>query len=102
MGEYANDVLVSTDWLAENIDNPDVRIVEVDEDTEAYERGHIRNALGVNWKSDLQDSLRRDFISGPAFAKRPDKSGATRDPPAVLSGGTTNGSPSSAYCTFRY
>ena len=53
MGEYANDVLVSTDWLAENIDNPDVRIVEVDEDTEAYERGHIRNALGVNWKSDL-------------------------------------------------
>jgi thiosulfate/3-mercaptopyruvate sulfurtransferase len=67
MGEYANDVLVSTDWLAENIDNPDVRIVEVDEDTEAYERGHIRNALGVNWKSDLQDPLRRDFISGPDF-----------------------------------
>ena len=69
MGEYANDVLVGTDWLAENIDNPDVRIVEVDEDTEAYERGHIRNALGVNWKSDLQDSLRRDFISGPDFEK---------------------------------
>src|ERR1700756_641230 len=69
MGEYANDVLVSTDWLAENIDNPDVRIVEVDEDTEAYDRGHIRNALGVNWKSDLQDPLRRDFISGPDFEK---------------------------------
>ena len=45
MGEYANDVLVSTDWLAENIDNPDVRIVEVDEDTEAYERGHIRKRI---------------------------------------------------------
>ena len=69
MGEYANDVLVTTDWLGENIDNPDVRIIEVDEDTEAYERGHIRNAAGVNWKGDLQDPLIRDFISAAGFEK---------------------------------
>ena len=51
MGAYAKDVLVSTDWLAENLDNPDVRIIEVDEDTEAYKRGHIRNAVGLHWRS---------------------------------------------------
>ena len=44
MAGYAKDVLVDTDWVAENLDNPDIRIVEVDEDTAAYDRGHIRNA----------------------------------------------------------
>ena len=102
MGDYANDVLVGTDWLAENIDNPDVRIVEVDEDTEAYERGHIRNALGVNWKSDLQDPLRRDFISGPDFEKLLDRSGVTKDTTVVLYGGNNNWFASYAYWYFRY
>ena len=64
MAGYAKDVLVDTDWVAENIDNPDIRLIEVDEDTAAYERGHIRNAIGLNWRNDLQDALRRDFELG--------------------------------------
>jgi thiosulfate/3-mercaptopyruvate sulfurtransferase len=102
MADYANDVLVSTDWAAENTDNPDVRLVEVDEDTEAYDRGHIRNAVGLNWKSDLQDPLRRDFISGPDFEKLLDRIGVTKDTLVVLYGGNNNWFASYAYWYFRY
>src|SRR5207247_213096 len=84
MGTYAKDVLVDTDWVAENIDNPDIRLIEVDEDTAAYERGHIRNAVGLNWKSDLQDPLRRDFVDEKAFATLMDKAGVTPDTEVIL------------------
>ena len=63
MGEYAKDVLVSTDWVEEHRSDANVVVVEVDEDTEAYGRGHIPGAIAWNWRSDLQDPLRRDFIS---------------------------------------
>jgi thiosulfate/3-mercaptopyruvate sulfurtransferase len=102
MGEYANDVLVSTDWLAENIDNPDIRIVEVDEDTSAYERGHIRNAAGVNWRGDLQDALIRDFIGPDDFGKLADRLGITNDTLVVLYGGNNNWFATYAYWYFRY
>jgi thiosulfate/3-mercaptopyruvate sulfurtransferase len=48
-------LLVSTDWLAANLDDPNIRVVEVDEDTDAYARGHIPGAVAVNWNTDLQD-----------------------------------------------
>ncbi|MFN2614695.1 MAG: sulfurtransferase [Actinomycetota bacterium] len=102
MGEYAKDVLVSTDWLAENIDNPDVRIVEVDEDTSAYDRGHVRNAIGVNWKSDLQDPLIRDFIGPKEFEKLMDRLGIGNETGVVLYGGNNNWFASYAYWYFKY
>jgi len=102
MSGYANDVLVTTDWLAENLDNPDIRVLEVDEDTTAYERGHIRNAIGVNWKTDLQDEVRRDFLGPDAFARLMDRYGITPETLVVLYGGNNNWFASYAYWYFRY
>ena len=102
MAGYAKDVLVDTDWVAENLDNPDIRIVEVDEDTAAYDRGHIRNAVGLNWRSDLQDPLRREFVSAEGFGKLMDKVGVTPGTEVVLYGGNNNWFAAYAYWYFRY
>ncbi|MQA17680.1 MAG: sulfurtransferase, partial [Pseudonocardiaceae bacterium] len=56
------EVLVETEWLAGHLDDSAVRVVEVDEDTTAYEKGHIPHALGWNWFVDLHDPLRRDYV----------------------------------------
>ena len=102
MGGYANDVLVDTDWAAENLDNPDVRLVEVDEDTTAYDRGHIRNAIGLHWREDLQDPLKREFVSAEQFARLMDKVGIAPDTEVVLYGGNNNWFAAYAYWYFRY
>src|SRR5207245_6358074 len=62
MSSYANDVLVETDWLAEHAKDPKVRVFEVDVDTTAYEQGHVDGAIGLNWKTDLQQHPVRDLI----------------------------------------
>src|SRR5687767_12443238 len=87
MSSYANDVLVTTDWLSDHIDDPEIRILEVDEDTTAYERGHVRNAVGINWRADLQDGLRRDFLSAESFAKLMDSLGVTPETLVIIYGG---------------
>jgi thiosulfate/3-mercaptopyruvate sulfurtransferase len=102
MAGYAKDVLIDTDWVAENLDNPDVRIVEVDEDTAAYDRGHIRNAVGLNWREDLQDPLKRDFVGPDDFAKLMDKAGVTPGTEVILYGGNNNWFAAYAYWYFRY
>ncbi len=102
MGEFARDVLVNTDWLAENLDNPDIRVVDVDEDTEAFERGHIRNAVGLHWKNDLQDPVQRDFIGPEDFATLQDRIGVGTDTTVVLYGGNNNWFASYAYWYYRY
>ena len=62
--DYANrEVLVDTDWLEQLVDDPSIAIVEVDEDPAAYEKGHIPNAISINWATELHDSVRRDFVS---------------------------------------
>ncbi|MCC6426970.1 MAG: sulfurtransferase [Phycisphaerales bacterium] len=64
MSQYANpDVLVSTDWLAANLNNPGQRIVEISVDPKLYEAGHIPGAVNLNWNTELQDQLRRDIAS---------------------------------------
>ncbi len=63
------EVLVSTDWVARNIDNPDLRIVESDEDVLLYNTGHIPNAVKIDWQTELQDQLRRDYINKEKFEK---------------------------------
>lgn len=63
MSAYANpEALVETDWLAERIGNESIRIIEVDEDVTAYEKGHIPGAVGWNWFEQLHDPVRRDFV----------------------------------------
>jgi thiosulfate/3-mercaptopyruvate sulfurtransferase len=70
MAEYAKpDVLVSTDWLEEHLDDPAVRAIEVDEDTEAYEKGHVRGAVGWNWTTDLHSKGGRDYRDQAGFSE---------------------------------
>jgi thiosulfate/3-mercaptopyruvate sulfurtransferase len=93
--------LVTTDWLSEHLDDPSIRIVEVDEDTDAYGRGHVRNAVAVNWNSDLQDPLRRDFVSPEAFAQLQDRLGIGNDTTVVLYGGNNNWFAAYAYWYYK-
>src|SRR6202044_3180434 len=62
-----NDVLVDADWVEAHLDDPKVAVVEVDEDTSAYEKNHIRNAIRIDWRRDLQDPVRRDFVNKEQF-----------------------------------
>ena len=65
MSEYANDVLVDTQWVEDHLDDESIRIVEVDENPALYAEAHIPGAIGFDWKKDLQDQVKRDFL-GPA------------------------------------
>ncbi|MEE8219773.1 MAG: sulfurtransferase, partial [bacterium] len=68
MKEYANpEVLVTTEWVAEHLDDPGVRIVESDEDVILYEVGHVPGAVKVDWHTELQDQLIRDYVNAEAF-----------------------------------
>ena len=96
-----DDVLVTTDWLADHLTDPDIRIVEVDEDTDAYGRGHIPGAVAVNWNTDLQDPLRRDFIDPEQFAKLQDSIGVTPTTTVILYGGNNNWFAAYAYWYYK-
>ncbi len=93
--------LVTADWVAENINNPAVVIVEVDEDTTLYAQGHIENAITFNWREDLQDGLRRDIISKEGFEALLSKSGIANDTTVVLYGGNNNWFATYAYWYFK-
>jgi hypothetical protein len=61
---YAHpEALVSTDWVAQHLDDKNIRLIEVDVDTTQYEQGHVRGAIGWNWHTQLQDQLRRDIVA---------------------------------------
>ena len=64
-----SDVLVSADWVQSNLDADHVVFVEVDEDTSAYDGGHIAGAVKLDWRTDLQDPVRRDFVDAQQFSK---------------------------------
>jgi len=85
-----SDVLVSADWVQDNLDTPKVVIVEVDEDTAAYDKNHIRNAVRIDWKKDLQDPVRRDFIDQAGFEALLSAKGIANDDTVVLYGGNNN------------
>ncbi|CAB4881835.1 unannotated protein [freshwater metagenome] len=93
--------LVSADWVAENINNPQVVIVEVDEDTTLYAQGHIENAATFNWREDLQHGLRRDVISKEGFEALLSKTGIANDTTVVLYGGNNNWFATYAYWYFK-
>ncbi len=102
MADYAKDVLVSTDWVEEHKSDDNLVVVEVDEDTEAYGRGHIPGAIAWNWRSDLQDPLRRDFISKDDLSALLSRDGIGNDTLIVLYGGNNNWFAAYAYWYLRY
>jgi thiosulfate/3-mercaptopyruvate sulfurtransferase len=96
-----NDVLVSADWAQERLGAPGVVFVEVDEDTSAYDKGHIEGAVKLDWKTDLQDPLRRDFVSKEQFEQLLSERGISNDDTVVLYGGNNNWFAAYAYWYFK-
>jgi thiosulfate/3-mercaptopyruvate sulfurtransferase len=91
MAEYKHpEVLVSTEWAAEHLNDPKVRLVEVDVDTAAYDQGHIPGAVGWNWQTQLQDNVRRDLIDKAALEALLGKSGISNDTTILLYGDNNN------------
>jgi thiosulfate/3-mercaptopyruvate sulfurtransferase len=102
MTDYANpDVLVSTDWLEEHLDDPDVRVIEVDEDTTAYDKGHIKGAIGWNWTTDLHSKVGRDYQDQSGFADLLSAAGVGSDTTVVLYGGNNNWFAAYAYWLLK-
>jgi thiosulfate/3-mercaptopyruvate sulfurtransferase len=94
-------VLVTADWVAQNLNNPAVAVIEVDEDTTLYAQGHIENAITFNWREDLQDGVRRDIISKEGFELLLSKNGITNETTVVLYGGNNNWFAAYAYWYFK-
>jgi len=96
-----SDVLVDADWVEAHGSDPGVVLVEVDEDTSAYDKGHIRNAVKIDWKADLQDPVRRDFVDKAGFEALLSERGISNDDTVVLYGGNNNWFAAYAYWYFR-
>jgi len=91
MAAYAHpEVLVETDWVKENLGKPNIKLIEIDVDTKAYDAGHIPGAVGFNWQTQLQDQVRRDIISKEAFEKLLSDAGVSPDDTVVLYGDNNN------------
>jgi thiosulfate/3-mercaptopyruvate sulfurtransferase len=103
MSEYARpDVLVETDWLEAHLDDDGIAIVEVDEDVDAYEKGHIPNAISIDWENELHDQPRREFISSEKLAELLGSRGISSDQTIVLYSGNNNWFAAYAYWLLRY
>ncbi|WP_283609628.1 sulfurtransferase [Mycolicibacterium poriferae] len=96
-----SDVLVTADWAESNLDAPNTVFVEVDEDTSAYDTGHIPGAVKLDWKTDLQDPVRRDFVDAAQFSKLLSERGIGNDDTVVLYGGNNNWFAAYAYWYFK-
>ncbi len=91
MAEYKHpEVLVTTEWVAQNLNAPNTRLVEVDVDTTAYDQGHIPGAVGWNWQTQLQDNIRRDLIDRATLEKLLGESGISNDTTILLYGDNNN------------
>jgi thiosulfate/3-mercaptopyruvate sulfurtransferase len=89
-GGYAKPVLVSTEWLAEHLDDPNIVVAEVDENTGLYDEGHIPGAVELHWKEDLQDPVRRDLVDREAFERLLGERGIGNDTSVVVYGDKNN------------
>ena len=94
-------VLVTVDWAEENLDTDGIVFVEVDEDTTAYDAGHIPGAIKINWKTELQDQVTRDFVDKGGFEKLLSDKGIGNDDTVVLYGGNNNWFAAYAYWYFK-
>jgi thiosulfate/3-mercaptopyruvate sulfurtransferase len=93
--------LVSAEWAEKNLDAPGVVFVEVDEDTTAYDGGHIPGAVKLDWKKDLQDPVRRDFVNRQQFEALLSSRGIGNDDTVILYGGNNNWFAAYAYWYFK-
>jgi thiosulfate/3-mercaptopyruvate sulfurtransferase len=103
MADYKHpEVLVSTQWASEHLNDPKVRLVEVDVDTTAYDQGHIPGAVGWNWQTQLQDNVRRDLITKPALEELLGKSGISNDTTVLIYGDNNNWFAAYAFWQLKY
>src|SRR3954464_13526342 len=93
--------LVSADWVEEHKNDADVVLIEVDEDVSAYDAGHIAGAIKLDWKDDLQDPVRRDFVNKQQFEALLSDRGVKNDDTVVLYGGNNNWFAAYAYWYFK-
>lgn len=101
-GYVHNDVLVSTEWVAENLNNTDdIRLVESNEDVLLYSTGHIPNAVHIDWVADLNDAVRRDYLDRSEFAELMSKQGISNDTTVVFYGDKNNWWASYAFWVFK-
>jgi thiosulfate/3-mercaptopyruvate sulfurtransferase len=96
-----SDVLVDADWVLDHLGDPSVVLVEVDEDTTAYDKGHIDGAVKLDWKTDLQDPVRRDFLGRAGFEALLSERGIGNDDTVILYGGNNNWFAAYAYWYFK-
>jgi thiosulfate/3-mercaptopyruvate sulfurtransferase len=93
--------LVTVQWVEDNLDTPGVVLIEVDEDTTAYDKGHIRTAIKLDWTTDLQDQVRRDFVDKAGFEALLSERGVSNDDTVVLYGGNNNWFAAYAFWYFK-
>jgi thiosulfate/3-mercaptopyruvate sulfurtransferase len=99
---YANDVLVEPDWLEQHLGDDAIRIVEVDENPELYVDCHIPGAIGFDWRTDLQDQTRREFLGAEAFGELFGRAGISNDHLIVLYGDRNNWFAAYTYWYLKY
>jgi thiosulfate/3-mercaptopyruvate sulfurtransferase len=102
MSDYAKDVLVETDWVADHLDDDSIRVVEVDENPALYAEAHIPGAIGLDWKKDLQDQVKRDFLGPEDFGRLMSSRGISNDHTIVLYGDRNNWFAAYTYWYFKY
>jgi thiosulfate/3-mercaptopyruvate sulfurtransferase len=102
LADYANDVLVEPEWLEQHLNDESIRIVEVDENPALYADAHIPGAIGFDWKQDLQDPVRRDFLGPEAFGQLFAGEGVSDDQTIVLYGDRNNWFAAYTYWYLRY
>jgi thiosulfate/3-mercaptopyruvate sulfurtransferase len=100
--DYANDVLVDTQWLQDHLDDPGLRIVEVDENPALYAEAHIPGAIGFDWKTDLQDQVKRDFLGPEEFGALFGSHGISNEHTIVLYGDRNNWFAAYTYWYLKY
>jgi thiosulfate/3-mercaptopyruvate sulfurtransferase len=102
MADYAKDVLVDTQWVQDHLDDESIRIVEVDENPALYVESHIPGAIGFDWKKDLQDPVKRDFLGPDDFGALIGERGISNDHTVVLYGDRNNWFAAYTYWYFKY
>ncbi|HEX4625065.1 MAG TPA: sulfurtransferase [Solirubrobacteraceae bacterium] len=102
MSNYTKDVLVDTQWLEDHLDDDSIRIVEVDENPALYSEAHIPGAIGFDWKKDLQDQVKRDFLGPEAFGELFGSHGVSNDHLIVLYGDRNNWFAAYTYWYLKY
>ncbi|MBA2644502.1 MAG: sulfurtransferase [Solirubrobacterales bacterium] len=102
MADYSKDVLVDTQWVQDHLEDDSIRIVEVDENSALYAESHIPGAIGYDWKTDLQDQVKRDFLDAEAFGGLFGSKGISNDHTVVLYGDRNNWFAAYTYWYLKY